>query len=89
MPTPDPDVELAQILAYAQASAAYITQQNALIAQLQAAQSGRDTDSEDVETAIQNILAFQAANPVPAAPVSVVPAPTPTPSPAPTPAPGS
>lgn len=75
----DPNSELASILAYAQASAGYITAAAALIAQLKAASSSNpaptDSDSPDVETAIQNILAFQTANPVPAVPTAVTPTP--------------
>lgn len=74
----DPNSELASILAYAQASASYITQADALITQLQTASSGgTDTDSPDVEAAIQAVLAFQTANPVPTAPPAVTaPAPS-------------
>lgn len=68
--------ELASIQTYAQASSAWITAASALIAQLESASSSNptptDSDSPDVETAIQNILAFQTANPVPAVPVAPV-----------------
>lgn len=85
MPGQDTNAELTAILTYAQNSAAYIQQQNALIATLQAsiAANGNTTnsDSADVEANIQAILAFQNANPVPTPPASVTPTPA---SPAPT-----
>lgn len=81
---PDPNSELAVILAYAQSAFAYIQNLSSQIAALQAASTANpaptDSDSPDVETAIQNILAFQADNPIPAPPVAVAPAPTSTPS---------
>jgi hypothetical protein len=78
---PDPNAELAQILTYAQSSAAWINAASALITQLQAASAGNlstptDSDSPDVEAAIENILTFQTANPVPATPAAVTNAPS-------------
>jgi len=71
----DPISELNTISAYAQASAAWIAAASALIAQLEAASTSNpsptDSDSPDVEAAIQNILTFQTANPVPAVPTAV------------------
>lgn len=71
----DPNTELGVILDYAKASNSYITAQNTLIAQLEATISAgggtvADSDSADVEANIQAILAFQAANPIPTAPVA-------------------
>lgn len=78
MPNPDPDAQLATILSYAQNSAAYITAADALITQLQTAQdNSTDSDSTDVQAAIQAILTFQASNPVPTLPTGVTPAPAP------------
>ena len=74
-PTPDPDSELAAILTYCQAANAYIGTLNTQIAALQAASaanpSATDSDSPDVEAAIQAIIAFQTSNPIPAPPAPV------------------
>lgn len=80
---PDPNSELAQVTAYEAAAFTWITKASALITQLEAASSSNpaptDSDSADVEAGIQAILAFQASNPVPAAPAVTSAAPSTTP----------
>lgn len=79
MPNPDPNTELATILAYAQAAAAYVAAAGPLIAALEAASNNNparmDSDSPDVEKSIQAILTFAAASPIPTPPAAVTSAP--------------
>ncbi len=70
----DPDSQLDAILAYQQAASSWITSASALIAQLEAAStSPTNTASADLQAKIDAVIAFQAANPVPAIPTTPAP----------------